>query len=462
MKLPSLFRPIQLGLALPLLAVLCACSSSGSGSGSGGGTPTPTATYTLAGTVSGTMLQGVQVALSGAASATATTDASGAFTFTGLANGAYTLTPSMTGYTFTPASQSVTVAGANVTGVAFTDTASTPAGMTWTPRDSGIYTTGLGSIAYGNGTYVVTGGGSSSSSVYPPVLLTSPDGITWTNRASALAGFTSTGDFDLARVAFGNGTFVVAGTSYQSSNFVPFLLTSPDGMTWTQVPVSFQPSPNLAIGFVSFVDGQFILSTQYALSGTTNVDGTLLMTSPNGTTWTTRDAGFGSASTGPLLNSVAFGNGILVAAGNTLTTAYTSVSTDGGTTWTAHTLGPITTTDNVKVLFANSQFIQLGSLGSSLATSPDGVTWTSLPVSTNPSLPAYALDMAYGNGEYVLVGYQGGLGEVVASPDLIHWSYGNQALKTGNGSVVTALRAILYQNGQFVTVGDYGAILTSP
>ena len=257
MKLPSLFRPIQLGLALPLLAVLCACSSSGSGSGSGGGTPTPTATYTLAGTVSGTMLQGVQVALSGAASATATTDASGAFTFTGLANGAYTLTPSMTGYTFTPASQSVTVAGANVTGVAFTDTASTPAGMTWTPRDSGIYTTGLGSIAYGNGTYVVTGGGSSSSSVYPPVLLTSPDGITWTNRASALAGFTSTGDFDLARVAFGNGTFLAVGeggTILQSGGIITLGITA-DATTGQPaltlvgpmgLPYTVQTSPDLA------------------------------------------------------------------------------------------------------------------------------------------------------------------------------------------------------------------------
>ena len=44
--------------------------------------------------------------------------------FTGLADGTYTLTPSRTGYTFSPTSQSVTVNGANVTsGVNFTATA---------------------------------------------------------------------------------------------------------------------------------------------------------------------------------------------------------------------------------------------------------------------------------------------------------------------------------------------------
>ena len=47
-------------------------------------------------------------------------DANGNYSFTGLANGSYTVTPSKTGYTFSPANQSVTVNGANVTAVNFT------------------------------------------------------------------------------------------------------------------------------------------------------------------------------------------------------------------------------------------------------------------------------------------------------------------------------------------------------
>ena len=57
-----------------------------------------------------------------AGSASATTDAGGAFTVSGLAAGTYTVTPSKSGCTFSPASRSVTIASASVTGVTFTAT----------------------------------------------------------------------------------------------------------------------------------------------------------------------------------------------------------------------------------------------------------------------------------------------------------------------------------------------------
>ena len=60
------------------------------------------------------------VALSGPVSATTTADASGNYSFSGLSNGSYIVTPSKTGYAFTPASQNTTISGANVTGLNFT------------------------------------------------------------------------------------------------------------------------------------------------------------------------------------------------------------------------------------------------------------------------------------------------------------------------------------------------------
>jgi uncharacterized protein (TIGR03437 family) len=66
--------------------------------------------------------------LSGAASKTATADASGNYTFAGLANGTYTVTPTLANRTMTPASRSVTVNGANVTGTNFTATATNTSG----------------------------------------------------------------------------------------------------------------------------------------------------------------------------------------------------------------------------------------------------------------------------------------------------------------------------------------------
>jgi fibronectin type 3 domain-containing protein len=80
------------------------------------------------------------VTLSGPANATTTANTSGVYTFTGLANGAYTITPTNTGYTFTPVSQVATVSGANVSGVNFTATAvqAHSATLTWTASASAV------------------------------------------------------------------------------------------------------------------------------------------------------------------------------------------------------------------------------------------------------------------------------------------------------------------------------------
>ena len=83
--------------------------------------PSPPQTFTLSGTLTPASAgAGATVALSGAGSATTTADSSGSYSFGGLAPGTYTITPSKSGFTFNPASQSLTVSGSNVTGVTFT------------------------------------------------------------------------------------------------------------------------------------------------------------------------------------------------------------------------------------------------------------------------------------------------------------------------------------------------------
>ena len=77
--------------------------------------------------------------------------ASGNFTFSGVANGTYTVTPTKAGYSFSPTSRSVTVNGANVTGVSFTATALQ---TTWTVSGT-VSPSSLGSgttLALSNGT----------------------------------------------------------------------------------------------------------------------------------------------------------------------------------------------------------------------------------------------------------------------------------------------------------------------
>ena len=138
-------------------------------------------TYSISGTVTisgGTPLVGVTMTLSGAATATTTTAANGTYSFTGLANGSYTVTPSLAGYTFTPLNRSVPISGANVTGQDFTGTpvvgtysisgrVSTSGGapkanVTMTLSGAATATTttnGAGQYSFtnlGNGSYVVT------------------------------------------------------------------------------------------------------------------------------------------------------------------------------------------------------------------------------------------------------------------------------------------------------------------
>jgi hypothetical protein len=134
-------------------------------------------TFSLSGTISPVGGgSGATVTLSGAATATTTADTSGNYSFSGLSNGSYAVTPSHTGYTFSPTSQNATVNGANVTGINFTATAQggtfsisgtiTPvaggSGATVTLSGSAAATTTSdtsGNYSFGglaNGTYTVT------------------------------------------------------------------------------------------------------------------------------------------------------------------------------------------------------------------------------------------------------------------------------------------------------------------
>ena len=82
-------------------------------------------TFSLSGTISPASAgSGAAVVLSGPVGATATANPSGNYSFPGLTNGTYSVTPSKSGVTFTPGTQTATVNGASLTGVNFTGTGS--------------------------------------------------------------------------------------------------------------------------------------------------------------------------------------------------------------------------------------------------------------------------------------------------------------------------------------------------
>jgi PKD repeat protein len=79
-------------------------------------------TYTISGAVTTAAGAGISGVTVSTGSNSTNTDASGAYTLSGVTNGTYTLTPSRSGFTFSPAIRSVTVNDANVTGQNFTGT----------------------------------------------------------------------------------------------------------------------------------------------------------------------------------------------------------------------------------------------------------------------------------------------------------------------------------------------------
>jgi hypothetical protein len=99
-------------------------SPAGNGAGNGGGNPPGASSYSISGTLTPTAnASGSTVTLSGTATGTTTADASGNYTFSGLANGSYTVTPSKTGFVFSPSKQTITVSSANITGLDFSNAA---------------------------------------------------------------------------------------------------------------------------------------------------------------------------------------------------------------------------------------------------------------------------------------------------------------------------------------------------
>ena len=99
-------------------------------SGSGG----QSTTYSISGTVKGSA---AILTLSGVSSKSSTTDSSGNYSFSGLANGSYVVAASQPGFAFAPTTNSVTINGASVTGINFSSTSAPHSvSLSWSPSTS--------------------------------------------------------------------------------------------------------------------------------------------------------------------------------------------------------------------------------------------------------------------------------------------------------------------------------------
>ena len=329
-----------------------------------------------------------------------------------------------------------------------------PDGITWTERTSGT-SNHLSSVVYGNGLFVAVGGERLNESI-----LTSSDGITWTERG---AGLTNKG---LNSVTYGNGLFVIAGGLA--------LLTSSDGITWTdRYSQSMMPLYSVAYENGLFIAGGLRLN---------------VYTSPDGITWTERYLG---TDNGKRLYSIAFGNHIYVAVGE-----YKSLSTEDratvltsrdGITWVER-MPNLPTRNFNAIIYKNGMFIATGENGI-IAVTQDGVEWTVLTAGK------YIGSLIFGKSIFLSVYNDADRGHYIqTSPDGITWTErywasgetpvfrsptfinntfiipkGKNILVSPDGitwtekitGAIKGLIEVTYGEGKYIGVGEEGTILSS-
>jgi hypothetical protein len=216
-------------------------------------------------------------------------------------------------------------------------------GISWTAQKA-IADNAWTSVTFGNGLFVAVGGPPGAGTDYK-LVMTSPDGINWTEHVPAK-------QYGWLSVTYGNGTFVAVAET--GSNRTHWIMSSSDnGQTWVA-----RTSPlNYGWSSVAFGDGRFVAVTTD--SGTTKI-----ISSPDGVTWTQSNV------TSGLWTSVTYGGGKFVAVAYSGENRV-ATSTDG-LTWSLHTVALEFWNS---VAYGNGMYVSLGFGTNKVMTSFNGETW---------------------------------------------------------------------------------------
>lgn len=257
------------------------------------------------------------------------------------------------------------------------------ANTAWTIRSNGANESQ--SIAYGAGKFVITG---ESSTV-----LTSPDGVNWSDESSVGGEWRS--------ITYGDDQFVAVGTRWESE-VEQAAMSSTDGENWTTVETPARCSS------VAYGAGQFVAV------GSNNDEG-VVATSPDGASWTPRMSAAGGWS------SVTFADGKFVAVGSESEQVQTMTSIDG-ITWTANP-GPGTYMS--AIAYGADRFVALSrdDNGAIAAISTNAAMWT-----PHQMPQVHARSVTFGDGQFIAIGSGG----VLSSTDGVQWT--SQSIPTSQGA----------------------------
>ena len=270
---------------------------------------------------------------------------------------------------------------------------------------SGVSGTYFSRIAYGEGLFVCLSGYGQS--------ITSPDGVSWTQRTIPIGAF-------LSDIIYAAGKFVVVSGSS--------VATSADGTSWTTGSLP----PARGATRLAYGNGVFL-----AMPNGSNA----FSRSEDGVSWSpdSNDNGF--------RGGIAFGNGLFAAVGSTGNTVRTSSGASleqwvnrplpGGDNWDSITFG-----GGLFVVVDRGPYLGEYQGSNKFATSEDGVTWT---LRTVPVVADW-VNVSYGGGVFVAISVSP-IARVVTSRDGINWTERGAGLPSRTSSYNAGLA---YGDGRFV------------
>lgn len=234
-----------------------------------------------------------------------------------------------------------------------------PDGITWTQRTAATDTNWQGVCWSPELGLLVAVGGSGTGPV-PTAIMTSPDGITWTSQTPSLT------DVVLNAVCWSPelSLFVAVGWRSLSTSEV---MTSPDGVTWTTRAASASAHHWQSVCWARAI-GLFV-AVSLSSDGTIN---NRVMTSPDGINWTSR-----TAATNTDWQSVCWSPDLaLLVAVSTSGAGNRVMTSPDGINWTTRTSAADNDWRAVIWVPVFGIFIAVASTGTHAETSPDGITWT--------------------------------------------------------------------------------------
>jgi hypothetical protein len=261
-------------------------------------------------------------------------------------------------------------------------------GAAWTRHDAGLPRLELTDVAFGNGLFVAVGGEKFTDNERS-LILTSPDGESWTEVTSP-----TTEEFE--RVTFGDGVFMAL--TWDGSAFL-----SNDGETFTpggELNDDLTPG-GLAFGAGTFVAHGYNPKVSLSTSGQAFVSATV----PEVNEIHCLEY-LGGAFRGFGLKHVL----TLVPEDPPLQVAPFAITSPTGTTWTSEPA-----TFQCRAL-AESGGVYVASSGNGLLHSADGKNYS--PVHTTSSADLNLVDISAGGGKFVAVG----TGEIAVSADGKAWT----------------------------------------